>query len=176
MLLLSHHVQYHEAMEQRDPTHLLCKHSPFIHSLDWDEAVRQVRISELSDYGEIGKESSVERLLLICAVHDATTLTYPIQMHEIVGPMAVALVRDGRISTESMGELSGYLSRHPGAQYGVPAAQAAANAVLTRWGEDHVIKLKERVEAAQNTLSRVSELGIEQRLEPLQIGAADIAI
>ena len=135
-----------------------------------------MKLSELADYGSIGPDGSVDRLVLTSAVHDAASLLQPVLAHEHVGPMAVALIRDGRISAESMGQLSSYLARHPGAQYDLPAAQAAANAVLTSWGEDHVIRLEERVEAAQNTLSRVSELGIEQRLEPLQIGAADIDI
>ena len=163
-------------MEQKNPTHLLCQRSPFTHSVDWPEAGHQVKISELADYGSIGADGSVDRLVLTAAVHDAATLLQPVLAHEHVGPMAVALVRDGRISAESMARLDSYLSRHPGAEYDLPAAQAAANAVLTRWGEDHVLKLEERIEAAQNTVARVSEMGIEQRLEPLQISAADIDI
>lgn len=176
VLLLSHCVRYDEGMEQRNPTHLLCKRSPFAHSADWPEAGHQVKISELAEYGSIGADGSVDRLIVTAAVHDAATLLQPVLAHEHVGPMAVALVRDGRISSESMGHLSSFLSKHPGAQYDLPAAQAAANATLTRWGEDHVIRLEERVEAAQNTVSRVSELGIEQRLEPLQLQSADIDI
>ena len=163
-------------MEQKEPTHLLCKRSPFPHSVDWPEAGHQVKISELADYGSIGADGSLERLVLTAAVHDAASLLQPILVHEHVGPMAVALVRDGRLSTESMGHLFRFLSRHPEAEYSLPAAQEAANTTLTRWGESHVIRLEERVEATQHTLSRLPELGIEQRLEPLQLQAADLDI
>ena len=135
-----------------------------------------MQISELAGYGLIGADGSLERLVLTAAVHDAASLLQPILVHEHVGPMAVALVRDGRISDESMAHLDSYLAKHPGAEYDLPAAQEAANATLTAWGADHVIRLEERVEAAQNTVSRVSELGIEQRLEPLQLQSADIDI
>ena len=176
VLDMSQDVHYYGYMEQRDPTHLLCKRSPFTHSADWPEAMHQVKISELAGYGSIGSDGSLERLVLAAAVHDAASLLQPVLAHEHVGPMAVALVRDGRISDESMAHLDSYLAKHPGAEYDLPAAQEAANATLTAWGADHVIRLEERVEAAQNTVSRVSELGIEQRLEPLQLQSADIDI
>lgn len=106
---------------------------------------------------------------MTAAVHDAAMLLNPILVHEHAGPMAIALVREGRISAESMGYLSAHLARFKEDRYRLSSAQESANATLTAWGQDHVIELDERVEAARNTLSRVSELGIEQRLEPLSV-------
>ncbi len=173
MLPLSQHVRDNGSMEQRSPTHLLCKRSPFAHSVDWPEAVRQVKISELAEYGSIGEDGSVERLMLTAAVHDAAMLTYPIQMHEIVGPIAIALLRDGLISRESMSHVQAYVDKNPRAEFDLWDARAVANWTVTQWAEDHVIHLNERVQASRSLFEGIDALGIEQRFDPLGLDRLD---
>lgn len=146
-----------------------CMRSPFYHGVDWDGAVRSVQTGELREFGDIGESLSLLRLVIVAAVHDAAALYNPRTLTENTAPMAVALIRDGRCSIESMGHISRYLVSAPDLAENIEEAQRAANETLTNFGLAHTDPLlwDDRVADASHVLQRLDKMGVEQRLDPI---------
>lgn len=152
-----------------------CMKSPFYHGVDWDGAVRSVQTGELREFGDVGESVSLLRLVIVAAVHDAAALYNPRTATENTAPMAVALIRDGRCSRESMSHISRYLASAPGRAENIEAVQRAANETLTNFGMAHTDPLlfEDRVADATHIFQRLDELSIEQRLEPITMGVEE---
>ena len=148
-----------------------CVRSPFFNSVDWDGALAQAASDEIAEFGDVGEPASIKRLILVAAIHDAAALYDPRLASEFTAPMAVALVRDGRISIEAIDYVATFLRTHPEEMDEISDAQASVNELLTAWGMTHTDPdlFEERVEAATNVLVRSVELRVEQRLDPMEL-------
>lgn len=155
-----------------------CMKSPFYHGVDWGGAAYSVQNGELREFGNIGESSSLLRLVIVAAVHDAAALYNPRTLTENTAPMAVALIRDGRCSRESISHISRYLASAPGRAENIEEVQRAANETLTNFGMAHTNPLlfEDRVADATHVFQRLDELSIEQRLAPITMGVENDAV
>lgn len=150
---------------------IYCMKSPFYHAMDWSGADYAVQSGELREFGDIGEPGGLLRLVIVAAVHDSASLYNPRTLTENTAPMAVALIRDGRCSLESMRHISRYLGTKPGLAENITEVQRAANATLTAFGMAHTDPLlfEDRVADATHVFQRLDEMSIEQRLDPITI-------